>query len=193
MAQARTYTKKLRAESEEATRQRIVEALVELHEEVGPSRTTVSAVAERAGVQRLTVYRHFPDEPSMIRACSAHWAQLNPLPDLSPSDADPLRACRTALLRLYGWYRDNAAMLVQVTRDSERMSVVAEAMAPFGEQLDLVAEQLDRCFPQRSSRRRATLRHALDFTTWRSLDRITRGDRRSVEIVLSWLAARPPA
>jgi AcrR family transcriptional regulator len=183
VTRARTYTKKLRAESEEATRQRIVEALVALHEEVGPSQTTVSAVAERAGVQRLTVYRHFPDEPSMIRACSAHWAQLNPLPDLSPSDADPLRASRTTLLRLYGWYRDNAAMLVQIARDSERMSVVAEAMAPF-------AEQLERCWPQRNSRRRATLRHALDFTTWRSLDRITRGDRRSVEIVLSWLAAR---
>ena len=187
VTRARTYTKKLRAESEEATRQRIVEALVELHEEVGPARTTVSAVAERAGVQRLTVYRHFPDEPSMIRACSAHWAQLNPLPDLSPSDADPLRACRTTLLRLYGWYRDNAAMLVSIARDSERMSAVAEAMAPFAEQLDNIAEQLERCWPQRNSRRRATLRHALDFTTWRSLDRITRGDRRSVEIVLSWL------
>src|SRR5262249_54522395 len=91
VARKRTYTKTLRAESEESTRQRIVDALVELHEELGPSRTTVSAVAERAGVQRLTVYRHFPDEPSMIRACSAHWAQLNPLPDLAPSGADPLR------------------------------------------------------------------------------------------------------
>jgi len=183
-----SYTKKLRAESEDATRRRIVDALVSLHEEVGPSRTTVSAVAERAGVQRLPVYRHFPDEPSMIRACSAHWAQLNPLPDLSPPDADPQRACRTTLLRLYGWYRDNAAMLVQITRDAERMSVVAEAMAPFAEQLDDVAQQLESRWPQRSSRRRATLRHALDFSTWRSLDRITRGDRRSVEIVLGWLS-----
>jgi len=183
----RTYTKKLRAESEEATRQRIVEALVALHEEVGPARTTVSAVAERAGVQRLTVYRHFPDEPSMIRACSAHWAQLNPLPDLSPAGDDPLRACRTTLLRLYGWYRDNAAMLVQVNRDAECLSVVAESIAPFAEQLDDVAEQLERCWPQRSSRRHATLRHALDFSTWRSLDRITASDRRSVEIVAGWL------
>ena len=183
----RAYTKTLRAESEDATRQRIVDALVALHEEVGPSRTTVSAVAERAGVQRLTVYRHFPDEASMIRACSAHWARLNPLPDLSPADADPLRAFRATLLRLYGWYRDNAAMLVQIARDSERMSVVAEAMAPFAEQLDATAERLERRWPQRNARRRATLRHALDFSTWRSLDRITRGDRRSVEIVLSWL------
>jgi len=187
MTQARAYHKKLRAESEDATRQRIVDALVELHEEVGPSRTTISAVAERAGVQRLTVYRHFPDEPSMIRACSAHWAQLHPVPDLSPTDAEPQRACRATLLRLYGWYRDNAAMLTQILRDTELLPVVAEAMAPFGEQLDGVAEQLERCWPQRSSRRRATLRHALDFSTWRSLDRITAADRRSVEIVLGWL------
>jgi len=183
----RAYTKKLRAESEEATRQRIVEALVALHEEVGPAQTTVSAVAERAGVQRLTVYRHFPDEPSMIRACSAHWEQLNPLPDLSPSEVDPLRACRTSLLRLYRWYRANAAMLSQITRDAERLPVVAESIAPIAERLDRLSEQLERRWPQRSSRRRATLRHALDFSTWRSLDRITRGDRRSVEIVLGWL------
>ncbi|MDQ3282270.1 MAG: TetR/AcrR family transcriptional regulator [Acidobacteriota bacterium] len=183
----RLYTKKLRAESEDATRQRIVEALVELHEEIGPAQTTISAVAERAGVQRLTVYRHFPDEPSMIRACSAHWAQLNPLPDLAPSHDEPLRACRTTLLRLYGWYRGNAGMLTQITRDAERLPVVAEALAPFGEQLDRVAEQLDRYWNERSSHRRATLRHALEFSTWRSLDRITGSDRRSVAIVAGWL------
>ena len=185
--QKRTYRKTRRADLEGQTRLRITESAVALHEELGPARTSISAVAERAGVQRLTVYRHFPDEPSMIRACSAHWAQLNPLPDLSRRDAEPLQACRATLLRLYGWYRDNAAMLVQITRDAERMSVVAEAMAPFAEQLDDVALQLERCWPNRSSRRRTTLRHALDFTTWRSLDRITRGDRRSVEIVLGWL------
>ena len=181
------YTKKLRAESEEATRQRIVEALVELHEEVGPARTTISAVAERAGVQRLTVYRHFPDEPSMIRACSTHWTQLNPLPDLSPSHDEPLRACRTTLLRLYGWYRQNAGMLTQITRDAERLPIVAETLAPLGEQLNELADELARRWPQRSARRRTTLRHALDFATWRSLDRITGSDRRSVATVLGWL------
>lgn len=187
VTRTRTYTKKLRAESEEATRQRIVEALVELHEEIGPSQTTVSAVAERAGVQRLTVYRHFPDEPSMIRACSAHWEQLNPIPDLTPAETEPARASRTTLLRLYGWYRKNAAMLGQITRDAERMPVIAATQVPFAKHLDEIAGQLERRWPQRSSRRHATLRHALDFTTWRSLDRITGSDRRSVEIVLGWL------
>jgi AcrR family transcriptional regulator len=187
MARQRAYTKTRRAESEDATRQRIVEALVELHAEVGPAKTTVSAVAERADVQRLTVYRHFPDERSMIRACSAHWAQLNPLPDLTPSDDDPLRACRTTLLRLYGWYRDNSAMLDRITRDAESMPVVAETLAPFFARLDEVAGELDRCWSQRSSRRLTTLRHALDYSTWRSLDRITGGDRRCADVVLGWL------
>ncbi|MFP5246845.1 MAG: hypothetical protein ACLGH0_09130, partial [Thermoanaerobaculia bacterium] len=104
-----------------------------------------------------------------------------------PAAGDPLRACRTTLLRLYGWYRDNAAMLTQVLRDAERLPIVAEMMAPFAEQLDAIADQHERCWPQRSARRSATLRHALDFSTWRSLDRITGSDRRSVEIVLGWL------
>jgi len=73
----RTYTKVRRAVAEEATRERIVSAIMELHEEIGPARTTVSAVAERAGVERLTVYRHFPDDRSMFQACSSRWIELN--------------------------------------------------------------------------------------------------------------------
>lgn len=187
MAEKRAYTKKLRAESEDATRQRIVDALVELHEELGPSQTTISAVADRAGVQRLTVYRHFPDESSMIRACSAHWTELNPLPDLTPAAGDPVRASRGTFTRLYAWYRDNAAMLGSIYRDIDHMPIVAEVMAPFAAHLDDLAEQLDRCWPHRNARRRATLRHALDFTTWRSLERITQSDRRAVDVVLDWL------
>ncbi len=70
---ARKYELKQRAEKMSETRMRIVEATVELHEKLGPARTTISAIADRAGVQRLTVYRHFPDERSLFRACSGHW------------------------------------------------------------------------------------------------------------------------
>ena len=69
----RRYELKERARRQAETRQRIVDAAVELHTSVGPARTTISAIAERAGVERHTVYAHFPDEPTLFRACSTHW------------------------------------------------------------------------------------------------------------------------
>ena len=183
----RSYTKVRRAEAEEATREKIVEAMVELHEEVGPSRTTVSAIAGRAGVERLTVYRHFPDEASMLHACSAHWNAAHPPPPVPSGDGDPLAVCRRTLLRFYGWYRANEAMLVQITADARIIPLVAELIAPFDLHLDAVADALDRRWPRKSARRRATLRHALEFSTWRSLGRIAGSDGRAAALAASWL------
>ena len=183
----RSYTKVLRAAAEEATRQRIVEALVSLHEQVGPARTTVSAVAERAGVERLTVYRHFPDEPSMIRACSAHWAALHPLPSLPSLEGEPLTVSRKAIVRLYGWFRENAAMLTQVSADALKITAVAESLGPVDAEFARLAVRLDSLWPTRSSRRAATIRHVLQFSTWRSLDRLTGSDRRAAALAAEWI------
>jgi len=189
MKRARTYTKVRRAAAEEATRERIVSALIALHEEVGPARTTVSAVAERAGVERLTVYRHFPDEPSMLRACSAHWNALHPPPEMRPPTGDPLADVRRMILRLYDWYRTNAAMLIQITADARTMPVLAEIMAPYADYLDHVAAELDGRFPRRNARRAQTIRHALELSTWRSLERIAGDDRHAAALAVSWLSA----
>lgn len=183
----RPYTKVRRAAAEEATRQRIVSAIMALHEEVGPARTTVSAIAERAGVERLTVYRHFPDETSMLRACSAHWNALNPPPAIAPPTSDPRADVRRAILRLYEWYRRNEAMLVQITTDARQMPVVASLIAPFDDYLDQVAAELDGRWSRRSVRRAQTIRHLLEFSTWRSLQRITGDDRRAAVLAASWL------
>src|SRR5258708_26025908 len=109
---ARKYELKERAESLNATRERIVEATVELHDSLGPARTTISAIAERAGVQRLTVYRHFPDERSLFEACSGHWAAHNPPPDPSTWSAldDPEERLRIALVEIYAFYRATQGM-----------------------------------------------------------------------------------
>ena len=109
----RAYRKRLRAEHEEETRRRITEAAVELHGSVGPARTTISAIADRAGVQRATVYRHFPDEPSLFAACSAHWAAANPPPDPTAwaKVADPDARLHAALDALYRWYESSEYML----------------------------------------------------------------------------------
>jgi len=187
MERPRTYTKVRRAAAEEATRERIVSALMALHEEIGPARTTVSAVAERAGVERLTVYRHFPDEPSMLRACSAHWNALHPPPPICSATDDPLADFRRMILRIYGWYRTNAAMLIQITTDARQMPVVAELISPFDDYRDHVAAELDGRWPRRSAQRAQTIRHALEFSTWRSLERITGHDRRAAALAVSWL------
>lgn len=183
----RTYTKVRRAASEESTRERIVAAMVALHGEVGPSRTTVSAIAERAGVERLTVYRHFPDEPSMLRACSAHWSALHPLPAIPCGGPEPRTCYRLTLVRLYEWYRENEAMLLQITTDARTMPLVAELIAPLAADLDRIAAALDSRWPGRNARRALTIRHALEFSTWCSLDRLTANDRRAATLAAEWV------
>lgn len=186
----RTYTKVRRAAAEEETRRRIVEALVALHAEIGPARTTVSAVAERAGVERLTVYRHFPDEPSMFRACSALYMQRNPPPELGPlGERQPLAAVKSALASVYAWYRSNEAMFANVLADAERMVSLREQAAELAAYGAGVASELDRLFATRSARRRTTLQHALEFSTWQSLSRLTRSDRTAADIAAAWVAA----
>jgi AcrR family transcriptional regulator len=187
MKARRGYTKVARAAAEEATRERIVSAVMALHEEVGPARTTISAVAERAGVERLTVYRHFPDEAAILHACSAHWGALHPMPKLPVIADDPLAACRRTFLSLYRWYRENAATLANITADAERMPVLAALLRPFASELDRIASHLERTWRKRTPQRSATIRHALEFSTWRSLDRIARTDRRAAAIACSWL------
>lgn len=183
----RSYTKVRRAAAEEATRERIVSAIVALHEEVGPARTTVSAIADRAGVERLTVYRHFPDEPSMLRACSAHWTALHPMPPLPVDGSDPLVALRKTLVELYGWYRANAAMLVHIMMDAPRIPFLGELMEPVEAEIDRVAAVLDGSWNRRNARRKATIRHALELSTWLSLDRLTGSDRRAAALVVEWV------
>ena len=192
MKRPRAYTKVLRAAAEEATRGKIVSAMVALHEQVGPARTTVSAIAERAGVERLTVYRHFPDEPAMLRACSAHWTALHPLPPMPVEGSDAMTVFRRTILALYGWYRANESMLLQITTDARTMPLVAHLIAPIGAALDRAAAELDRKWPRRSAGRAATIRHALDFSTWRSLHRLVGSDRRAAALAAGWISERRP-
>jgi AcrR family transcriptional regulator len=170
----RAYRKRLRAEQEEETRRRITEATVDLHGSVGPAQTTVSAIAERAGVQRATVYRHFPDEPSLFQACSAHWLAANAPPDPTAwaEIADPDQRLRTALAELYDWYGRTAYMTEKVVRDAALVPAMAAQMEARTMYLDAAGEVLVRGRPERGARRRraaAAIGHALAFETWRSL------------------------
>lgn len=175
-APRRRYRKRARAAQEDETRRRITEATVELHGSVGPARTTVSAVAERAGVQRATVYRHFPDEQALFDACSSHWIASHPLPDLTAWEriADPGERLRTALGELYAWYDRGAYMVEKTTRDAPLVPALGPSMAAFGQWFELAADALLRGRPQRGRRRRilrGAIGHALAFATWSSLVR----------------------
>jgi AcrR family transcriptional regulator len=182
MTETRRYQLKERARRQDETRRRITEATVELHEEVGPAATAISEIARRAGVQRLTVYKHFPDEPSLLAACSAHWGESHPLPEADGwgEIEDPHERARTALRELYAYYSANARMLGHVVRDAQAMpalhDVVERDIVPY---LDSVAELLAKAWRLRGRRRArlaAQLELVLRFEGWQLLGRRTGGD-----------------
>ena len=131
--QKRPYRMKRRAELEEQTRRRITESAVALHEELGPAQTSISAIAERAGVRRSTVYRHFPDEEALFAACSSHWRAANPPPDPRSwsSIEDPAERTRTALRELYAFYGSTEAMYVSLLRDEPLVPAVERRLRDF--------------------------------------------------------------
>jgi len=174
----RRYEKKQRAEQEEATRARIAAVTAALHEEIGPARTTIKAIAERAGVTRPTVYKHFPDEVSLFSACSAHFIRANPVPDISAwaAVADPEERFRRALADMYGRYARTEAMTGNVRRDAELMpslrQVLDQGWQPFLESaLDILSAGWG-ARGARARRLRATIDLALDFGTWKRLVRV---------------------
>jgi AcrR family transcriptional regulator len=174
--QKRPYRKKQRAELEAQTRRRITESTVELHRTLGPARTSISAVADRAGVRRSTVYRHFPHEAALFAACSAHWTALNPPPDLSGWAAiqDPDKRLRSGLEQLYAYYCGTEQMMENLHRDEATMPIIKRLFAVFRDYLWTAQEALMSGRPAQGrahQRARAAIGHALAFATWRSLTR----------------------
>jgi AcrR family transcriptional regulator len=174
--QRRSYTKRRRAEAEAETRLRITQSAVELHGTLGPAKTSMGAIAQRAGVRRSTVYRHFPDEKALFAACSSHWAAANPLPESArwATLKDPWERLRQALRELYGFYRRTAGMLENVLRDEPLVPVLTPLLTGYRAYLDSAREVLIDGWCDREPLRSdhgAALGHALAFSTWRSLAR----------------------
>jgi len=174
---SRKYQKKRRAEQESETRRRIVEAVYELHGEIGPARTTIKAIAERAGVERLTVYRHFADEGAIFAACDAHFRSETPPPDPAAwaDIVDPAERLRAALVAFYGFYRRGENMIANAERDAVGLPALAVLMAPRDAILAAVREDLLAAWAvgdRARTRLAAAIAHALRFDTWRSLARV---------------------
>lgn len=167
----RSYTLGRRAEQQAKTRQRIVEAAVDLHGALGPAQTSLSMIAERAGVQRHTLYAHFPDERALLMACSGLAMERDPLPDPAPwrDIADPDKRLRTGLRAIYDWNARNAELMGCVLRDAEHHPLVREiSELRYG---PIIAQYHQILGAGLNAKQRAMLGLALSFFTWRTLTR----------------------
>ena len=185
IAKANRYELNQRAQAMADTRRRITRATVELHQTLGPARTSVSEIARRAGVDRVTVYRHFPDDAALFAACSTDFRARNPLPDIARWSklADPRQRLRRGLGDLYGYYERTEPMLANVIRDAEHMPALRAAGAPRRQWLAQAEEQLARDWQGNARQIRHAIAIALDFHTWQILVR-QRGLSRSQVIRL---------
>jgi AcrR family transcriptional regulator len=170
----RPYRMRRRAELEVQTRRRITESTIALHEELGPAQTSISAIAERAGVRRSTVYRHFPNEDALFAACSSHWRAVNPAPDPRgwAAIADPAARTEAALRELYTFYRRTQDMYASLLRDEPLVPVVHRLLRDFYGYLRTIEDGLiaGRALRGRAATHtRAAIGHALAFPTWHSL------------------------
>jgi AcrR family transcriptional regulator len=190
----RPYELKRRAERQEETRRRIVEAAIALHETLGLARTTVTAIAERAGVGRLTVYRHFPDELALGQACSGLYWERNPFPDPEPwrEVVDPQERLEVAIRESYAYHRRTEEMIRRAFADAADSPI----MAPYHEHWRRAAAAVASAWKVRGRERtllRAAIGHAIVFPTWRSLVRdqgLT--DNKAVELMLRLVCDCPP-
>ena len=182
----RPYHLRERAVAMDRTRQRITRAAVELHGTIGPAATTMSGVAERAGVTRATLYRHFANEDALFTACSADWLAANPRPDLARWAAieDPTQRLRSALEELFAWYRSTEAMRANLLRDIDSMPLrIATAIKAFPPAMRAV---LEVGWPEAGNPlRRAALGHAVAFETWRSLTREGLDDDQAASLMVT--------
>jgi AcrR family transcriptional regulator len=168
---SRTYTLRKRAEQQAETRRRIVEATIELHSSVGPANTTFSMIAERAGVQRHTLYAHFPDERSLSLACSGLHYERDPLPSAAAwrEIGDTRERLATGLRAIYDWYGRNEMLVACVLRDAEihplTQEIVQLRFVPFATAwTEVLGAGLN-------AKQGVMLRLAISFYCWRTLAR----------------------
>jgi AcrR family transcriptional regulator len=186
----RRYELKQRAQRQADTRRRIVEATVELHGERGLVATQITDIAQRAGVDRVTVYRHFPDPASLFKACAAHYYQAHPPPDPTAWAAieDPEVRLRHGLQELYGYWAQNAAAVAHILRDAQVLGHLGVGRRLLGLQRDATEVLTSGWSPaDQQPALAATIRVAVDFHTWQRL--VTEqglSQQQAVELAVGW-------
>jgi AcrR family transcriptional regulator len=199
-SEKRHYELKARAESQQQTRKRIVDATVALHEEVGPARTTVAEIARRAGVTRLTVYNHFPEDSGLFAACQGEFLSRHPPPDLGPAMAleRPQARVGAALATLYESYRERAPMTSKVLRDRSALPALDELMRRTADihvagLTDALAAGFASASGETARRLHAVVALALDFGTWQRLDSEGLDDAQAADLMATLVTATATA
>ena len=185
-----------RADQVDATRQRITEAAMRLHTTVGPSQASIAAIAEEAGVTRLTVYRHFRDADEIFEACTGHWWSLHPRPDAArwSKVRDRPKRTRQALLELYAWYDETGDDLTPIERDIDWIPARARASRDAA-QAAVVDGIIGRPLPRGAAGRRlrAAVTVVASLDTWRAL--VADGGlsrEQAVDLAVDWVLAAAP-
>lgn len=190
----RRYRMGRRQTAVEQTRERIVAAAFDLHATIGPSRTTIRAIADRAGLQRHTVYAHFPDLESLYEACTAHGIRSTgmPEPDRWRTTGEPTDRLRHGLAEMIDWYRANERMLGNVLFDIDPSAPPPTAPDAFDLRMASLQAALMQGWPvepDRVATLEAVIGHALAFTTWRSLGAGGLTDDQIVEVLVGLVVA----
>ena len=188
----RKYNKTLRAEKQDVTRERIVEATVALHESLGPANTSIKAIAEKAGVQRLTVYRHFPDDVSLFQACTSHYLGQHPPPNIVDwaELQDASERSHTALLAFCRYYRTTEKMWTLAYRDVNEVEALHAPMGQFEAYIDQVRDDLLASWKAKQEYKKSlaiTLRHCLRFSTWGALKNEKLSDKKIADLLVGWV------
>lgn len=196
----RQYRLKKRAEDQAETRTRIVEATISLHQEIGGPATTISAIAERASVERATVYRHFPDERALLQGCTGHYLSQNPPPNPAKWAGidNRIERLQIALADIYAYHRRTEAMMARAIIDIPQMPVLAAVLSPMFAYWESVRDLLAAPWAgeEKASLYQAAIGHAIAFQTWQSLVR-NEGipDDAAVELMMGMVCAalaQPP-
>jgi AcrR family transcriptional regulator len=187
----RKYELKKRAEAQLETRNRIVDAAIELHEFKGPAHTSLSEVARLAGVQRHTLYRHFPEERDLMLACSGIYTERNPMPDPSRwAGVQGEERLRMGLREMYAFFESTEPMLSRLVVDAETHALTREMMqSRRGAELAEIRRTLARALPRRAAAQ-ALLDLALDFRTWQRLRRSGLSNRAAADAMVRALLAQ---
>jgi AcrR family transcriptional regulator len=188
----RKYELRKRAEAQAETRRRIVEAAIALHQTKGPARTSVSEVAELAGVQRATLYKHFPTMRELGLACSGLYSQRNPAPDVSAwLSLEGEERLQLGLTEMYSFYERNQAMIGRVLADSESDELTRELFdLRFGEQIGAIRAALAEALPSHGKKALAALDLALSFGAWRQLSSSGLSNAAAAEVMVRALLAQ---
>lgn len=188
----RRYTMGRRQQSVDDTHERIVRAAFELHREIGPAYATVSAIAERAGVERHTVYRHFPDLVSLFQACTLHGMQTTglPQPEQWLAITDPVERLRAALIAMYAYWRRNQQLVANILRDMPVTPPLVEGSVAYQDHLGRIWQSVlgpwAHVGGEAGERTRAMAGTALEFATWQALtQRYGLSDEAAVEAMVA--------